>query len=147
MPRPSIAAASLLAAALVLPPPAPAAPATLSRERVAAQGRQSAILKTARFGRYSIQVTSPQGTGLQLTDRMAGPGPTAGEAGAEDGRLDVFLDEGEYLIGWAHACRIDLDPSSDAVVDVLNAVADAVDAALKASNARRQPSWPGRCSA
>jgi hypothetical protein len=101
MPRPLVAARSLLAlatAALVLAPRVQAQDPTLSRDRVSAQGRQSAVLQVARFGRYSIRVTSPQGTGLQLTDRMAGPGPVAGAPGERDGRLDVFLDRGEYLV-------------------------------------------------
>jgi hypothetical protein len=101
MPRPLVAARSLLAlavAALFLAPRVRAQEPILSRDRVSAQGRQSAVIRVARFGRYSIRVTSPQGTGLQLTDRMAGPGPVAGAPGERDGRLDVFLDRGEYLV-------------------------------------------------
>jgi hypothetical protein len=93
--------ASLLtavAAALVFATAARAQAPTLSRDRVSAQGRQSAVLRVTRFGRYSIRVASPQGTGIQLTDRMAGPGEVAGIPGERDGRLDVFLDRGEHLV-------------------------------------------------
>ena len=98
--RPPIAVASLLAAAAAagVVSPARAQEPALSRERVSAQSRQSAELQVARFGRYSIRVASPQGTGLQLTDRMRGPGAVAGAAGERDGRLDTFLDRGEYLV-------------------------------------------------
>jgi len=65
---------------------------------VAAQGNQSAILTLKSFGRYAVTVTSSQGVALQSVDRMAGAGPLVGEAGKQDGRLDLFLDRGEYKI-------------------------------------------------
>src|SRR5262245_46987885 len=77
---------------------AEAPPATLSRDVVPAAGGQSAILTVTRFGRYAITVTSAQGTTLQLVDRMAGPGEPDGEVGTRDGRLDVFLERGEYKL-------------------------------------------------
>jgi len=80
------------------PTPALAEGPTLSPDRVSARGRQTATLEIPRFGRYSIRVTSPQGTALQLTDRMAGPGEVAGAAGERDGRLDLFLDRGDYQV-------------------------------------------------
>jgi hypothetical protein len=73
-------------------------PAALDRNRVPAAGRHEAILEVARFGRYSISAVSAQGVALQLIDRMAGPGQVAGDPGSEDGRVDVFLDRGEYKI-------------------------------------------------
>ncbi len=90
-------------ALLAGPPPGVAQPArvpdaVLSRNTVPAAGTHSAILKVARFGRYSIRVGSASGTSLQLIDRMAGPGPVDGEAGHRDGRLDLFLERGEYKI-------------------------------------------------
>ena len=71
---------------------------TLSRSVVPAKGRQTAVLTVPEFGRYSIRVSSAQGTGLQLVDRMSGPGAIAGVAGESDGRLDLLLDRGEYLV-------------------------------------------------
>lgn len=69
-----------------------------TEDRLPADGRSSTILTVPRFGRYAILVESTQGTGLQLVDRMAGPGSIVGRAGEEDGRLDVFLDRGEYKV-------------------------------------------------
>ncbi|MBN2370839.1 MAG: hypothetical protein JXO72_10135 [Vicinamibacteria bacterium] len=72
--------------------------AILDPSAVAAQGRQDSILNVPRLGRYAILVESPQGTSLQLVDRMAGPGPIEGAAGEHDGRVDRILERGEYKI-------------------------------------------------
>ncbi|MBI4350837.1 MAG: hypothetical protein HY550_05315 [Elusimicrobia bacterium] len=72
--------------------------AVLSRSDIPARGRQEAILTIKKFGRYAVTVRSEQGTGLQLIDRMAGPGTISGVAGERDGRLDLFLERGEYKI-------------------------------------------------
>src|SRR5205823_7032933 len=74
------------AAALAAPPAEP----TLSRTTVPARGRQEAILAVPAFGRYAVTVASPQGTALQLVDRIAGPGQAQGTTGKTDGRLDVL---------------------------------------------------------
>jgi hypothetical protein len=50
------------------------------------------------FGRYAVTVTSSQGVALQSVDRMAGAGSINGEVGNQDGRLDMFLDRGQYKI-------------------------------------------------
>jgi hypothetical protein len=88
--------AAVLAAASV--PPEGGSDATFDRATVPAAGKQSAILTVPRFGRYALTVKSSQGTGLQVVDRMAGPGPIDGSAGERDGRLDVLLERGEYKV-------------------------------------------------
>ena len=65
---------------------------------VEASGRREALLTVPRPGRYAVSVTSAQGCALRLVDRMAGPGKSAGEAGAADGRLDLLLDGGTYKL-------------------------------------------------
>src|SRR5437867_3667012 len=77
---------------------APPAEPTLSRTTVPARGQQEAILTVPAFGRYAVTIASPQGTALQLVDRIAGPGQAQGTTGKTDGRLDVFLDRGEYQV-------------------------------------------------
>ncbi len=72
--------------------------AVLSPATVPARGDQAALLTLKAFGRYSVTVNSSQGVALQPVDRMSGAGQTAGEAGKQDGRLDLFLDRGEYKI-------------------------------------------------
>jgi len=80
------------------PAPVDPLPASLSSQELSAQGRQESILTITKFGRYSVTVKSDQGTGLQLIDRMAGPGEITGSAGEKDGRLDLFLERGKYKI-------------------------------------------------
>ncbi|MEO8505058.1 MAG: hypothetical protein ABI609_14255 [Acidobacteriota bacterium] len=63
-----------------------------------AAGRHVARLTVPIFGRYSLAVKSQQGVSLDLVDRMAGALGTDGDAGTADGRLDRFLDRGEYLV-------------------------------------------------
>ena len=70
----------------------------LDRETLPAAGRQRALLTVGRFGRYAILAKSASGTVVQVVDRMAGPGETAGTAGERDGRLDLFLERGEYRV-------------------------------------------------
>ncbi|MCB9763087.1 MAG: hypothetical protein H6739_25020 [Alphaproteobacteria bacterium] len=76
----------------------PAPEARLEPSIVPANGAQEALVEVTRYGRYALMVHSLQGAGLQLVDRMAGPGPSDGRAGGEDGRVDVFLDRGTYKL-------------------------------------------------
>ncbi len=93
-----LALAAVVTAALAGAQAPPQAAATLSRTGVPAAGRQETIVTVAAFGYYALTVSSAQGTALQLVDRMAGPGRVAGVPGTEDGRLDLFLDRGEYKV-------------------------------------------------
>ncbi|MFH1177877.1 MAG: hypothetical protein V1750_10765, partial [Acidobacteriota bacterium] len=89
----------LVALALAGPVGAATAPAaTIVPAAVPAAGRHEAILTIAAFGRYAVTVASQQGVALQLVDRMAGPGEIAGRTGEEDGRLEAFLDRGEFKV-------------------------------------------------
>ncbi|RPI21040.1 MAG: hypothetical protein EHM61_25720, partial [Acidobacteria bacterium] len=83
---------------LILCPALGQQPAKVDRTEVPAAGAQKVLLTISQFGRYSIMATGDEGTGLQLVDRMAGPGPVSGKPGEENGRLDLFLDRGEYRI-------------------------------------------------
>lgn len=102
--RPLFAAALVLLLFAQVQAETPAAndAATLAQATLPASGRQSTLLRVTRFGRYAIMARSLQGAGLQLVDRMAGPGPVQGKPGEQDGRLDLFLDRGEYRLV-AHA--------------------------------------------
>lgn len=92
--------------------------AKLSRTLFPAKGTNEALVTVAEFGRYSIVAKSDQGTAVQLVDRMAGPGTVDGSAGHSDGRVDAFLDRGQYKV------RIFSDPrgSGDADLAVLPSV-------------------------
>lgn len=98
---PRVLLSAIVAAACVLPPVVRAeegAVAVVSPTAVLARGDQAALLTLKAFGRYSVTVTSSQGVALQPVDRMSGAGQASGEAGKQDGRLDLFLDRGEYKI-------------------------------------------------
>ncbi|MBV8199626.1 MAG: hypothetical protein JOZ15_03280, partial [Acidobacteria bacterium] len=94
--------------------------ARLSRVEVPAAGRQEAILSVERFGRYSVRAASRQGTAVRVIDRMAGELGAAGEAGHENGRLDLFLDRGDYqVVTESHlhgegAAKLSVEPFRDA---------------------------------
>jgi hypothetical protein len=95
---------------------ADAPPANLEQSSLPAAGVQKTLLNVTQFGRYSILAESKQGTALQLVDRMAGPSAIEGKAGEQDGRLDAFLERGQYqVIARGHklasgTVRIDLRP-------------------------------------
>ena len=77
--------------------------ATLSHGSVPAKGRHDSILSVSRFGRYSVTANSAQGTAVQLVSRMIGPGAVEGTPGSENGRVDAFLDRGDYkIVAFSH---------------------------------------------
>jgi len=78
---------------------------TLGAAEVPATGAQSTLLTVDRFGRYSVRVESSQGSSVEVIDRMAGSLGAAGEAGRENGRLDLFLDRGQYKIAIRSAAK------------------------------------------
>ncbi len=73
----------------------PTTPVTTAFEAV---GRHEQVVRLPTFGRYAFEATSEVGTTLQIVDRMQGPGPLRGRLGEEDGRIDVFLDQGEAKV-------------------------------------------------
>lgn len=76
----------------------PAAEPVFLPAKVPAAGRAQSLLTIARAGRYAITVRSESGTTIQLVDRMGGPGEKVGVAGERDGRIDAFLEPGDYLL-------------------------------------------------
>ncbi len=82
----------------ILTPTLASADPVIHESELSATGRQEVVFAVEAFGRYAVTVDSDQGTAVQLIDPMAGPGRIAGHAGTMDGRLDVFLDRGEYKI-------------------------------------------------
>lgn len=104
---PAAALCAVLSGALAQAQPAcPAAAAPghtacaplLAQSVFPATGTHETLLNIPSFGRYAITVSSAQGTALDLVDRMAGPGTMAGAPGAQDGRIDAFLERGTYKI-------------------------------------------------
>ena len=109
------------------PAPKPATPAAAptsagsakpDKSLFAAMGANETLVTVGEFGRYAISVKSDQGTTVQLIDRMAGPGIVDGSAGHSDGRVDAFLDKGQYKV------KLQSDPhgSGDAELTVTQSV-------------------------
>ncbi len=118
-------------AAAPAPPAAPAdpaiphgfdqpAPAAHLDQASLPAGQASTLLHVTSPGRFAITAHSGGGTALQLIDMLTGPGEVAGAAGAQDGRLDVLLDVGDYKLlafagpGATGSARIDVTPSHPA---------------------------------
>ncbi|MFN7146304.1 MAG: hypothetical protein ACK4YP_21200, partial [Myxococcota bacterium] len=93
-----IVAAMLASAGASGQPGTPEAAVTLSAATVPATGTHAVGVTVGRFGRYALTATSSQGSAVQLVDRMAGPGEVRGEPGVTDGRVDAFLERGEYRL-------------------------------------------------
>lgn len=70
----------------------------LSRDTVPAAGQQRVELDVPRFGRVAVLTRSLQGASVQLVDRAEGPGLSSGSPGRADGRLDLFLEAGQYRL-------------------------------------------------
>jgi len=105
-----------LATAVLLPAGAAAQDGvSLERTVVPATGIEASVLTAERFGRFAVFAESTQGTAIQVVDRMMGPGPVYGSPGAENGRVDLFLERGEYKI-LAHSHR---DGSGEARLSVV----------------------------
>ena len=70
----------------------------LKNDSLPATDRQETLLTIPKFGRYSIISKSEQGTALRYINKMSGPSPVSGSAGESDGRINAFLDIGDYKI-------------------------------------------------
>jgi uncharacterized protein len=109
--QPAVAATNTAAssAPAASPQPAPAQSAAsqpaavkagirLDKTLFPAKGNNETVVNIETFGRYSLMVKSDQGTAIQYVDRMAGPSAVDGSAGHGDGRIDAFLDRGQYKV-------------------------------------------------
>ncbi len=111
---PQAAPATVAASPAGAAPPPAGGVVKLDRTLFPAKDRNEVIATIREFGRYAISARSDQGTAVQLIDRMAGPGAVDGSAGHSDGRVDAFLDRGQYKV------RLISDPrgSGDAELSV-----------------------------
>ncbi len=75
-----------------------AAEAILQDTSLPASGRQETIFGVSGFGRYAMIGKSEQGTALRYINKMAGPSSISGNPGKKDGRIDAFLDVGDYKL-------------------------------------------------
>ena len=76
----------------------PEAAASLDSTTLPATSEAATLLQVTRAGRFAVALHSKTGAALQLIDMLTGPSELSGEAGAQDGRLDLLLDEGTYKL-------------------------------------------------
>jgi hypothetical protein len=65
---------------------------------VPAKGSQTVIVPVKTWGRYSVQCRSDQPIAFSVADRRSGIISRDGTPGERNGRVDMFLDIGEYKI-------------------------------------------------
>ena len=70
----------------------------LDAQHFNSSGRHETILHIKHLGRYSVQANSKEGVQIEIVDRMAGSLGIDGDPGFSNGRLDLFLDKGEYKL-------------------------------------------------
>ena len=56
------------------------------------------LLRVVSPGRFTLRTHSTSGASLQVSDMLVGPSEEAGQAGVQDGRLDLLLDAGVYKL-------------------------------------------------
>lgn len=61
-------------------------------------GAHELVFAVKKWGRFSIEVESTEGAGIQFMDRKVGVRSSNGVPGETDGRVDEFLDVGEYKV-------------------------------------------------
>ncbi len=97
-PRPTVAVVLALLVVATAGAGSPAGAPRLGAHRFPAAGDHQATLTIPRTGRYRIAVSSGTGVALALVDRMRGVVARGGVVGITDGRLDLLLDPGAYLV-------------------------------------------------
>ena len=76
----------------------PAAAALLDAATLPAAAEAGTKLHVTGAGRFAVALHSKTGAALQFVDMLTGPSDISGEAGAQDGRLDLLLDAGTYKL-------------------------------------------------
>jgi uncharacterized protein YecT (DUF1311 family) len=107
-PAPTTAPAPPPAAAVEVPPPPepavpsqanpPTAAASLDATTLPPAAEADTKLHVTSAGRFAVALHSATGAALQFVDMLTGPSALSGEAGAQDGRLDLLLDQGTYKL-------------------------------------------------
>jgi hypothetical protein len=69
------------------------------RDTVAAGGTNTIIMPVATWGRYSVQSSGSRPIALSIADRRSGVIRRDGTPGDKHGRIDMFLEIGDYKIG------------------------------------------------
>ncbi|MDR0330152.1 MAG: hypothetical protein LBH93_00365 [Chitinispirillales bacterium] len=63
-----------------------------------ARGRREYALTARAWGRYAVEVKSAEGVSVEVVDKLRGAIARSGLSGEKDGRLEVFLEAGDYKV-------------------------------------------------
>ncbi|NLD93291.1 MAG: hypothetical protein GX639_11560 [Fibrobacter sp.] len=81
---------------------------------VSSKGTSTLLLPVKKWGRYSIRASGTQPVAISVADKRNGIFCSDGEAGLRNGRIDLFLEIGEYKI------IINGDPKATATSKILS---------------------------
>jgi len=65
---------------------------------VSARGRREHVIRADEWGRYAVEAKSSEGVAVEVVDKLRGVIASCEADGDRDGRLDLFLEAGEYKI-------------------------------------------------
>jgi hypothetical protein len=90
--------ASILAVVMLSAPAALLAQEPIISTEVSARGKREHRIKVEEWGRYAVEVKSGEGVSVSVVDKLRGVIAKCEAEGGKEGRLDVFLEAGEYKI-------------------------------------------------
>jgi len=90
--------ASILAVGLSAAPVALFAQDPLISTESSARGRREHLIRADEWGRYAVEAKSSEGVGVEVVDKLRGVIASCEADVGRDGRLDLFLEAGEYKI-------------------------------------------------
>ena len=90
--------ASILAIGLLAAPAGLFAQDPLMSSEVSARGRRKHIFRADEWGRYAVEAKSSEGAAVEVVDKLRGVIASCEADAEKDGRLDLFLEAGEYKI-------------------------------------------------
>jgi hypothetical protein len=88
----------ILAVILFLAPDALFAQNPMISTEVSARGRREHIIRADEWGRYAVEAKSGEGVAVEVVDKLRGVIASCEADVEKDGRLDLFLEAGEYKI-------------------------------------------------
>jgi len=90
--------ASILAVALLAAPDALFAQDPIISTEVSARGRREHVIRADEWGRYAVEAKSSEGVAVEVVDKLRGVIAGCEADVGKDGRLDLFLEAGEYKV-------------------------------------------------
>jgi hypothetical protein len=90
--------ASILSVGLLAAPVAPFAQDRIISTEVSARGRREHLIRADEWGRYAVDARSEEGVAVEVVDKLRGVIASCEADVGKNGRLDLFLEAGEYKI-------------------------------------------------